>query len=148
MGSSHPVVLWLWWQYFSTKRQIQLLFYLFIYFLCDFLLHGLFAKNDNKDSNNIFTYLRCIHVRFTREQIRFWQRLNLTLLLIHFLSFFFFFFFLLFGRYFEVGQTKVERRRAKPAVQSFSGGGSSWYVGVWRLGRSTDQERSVEMELW
>ena len=95
MGSSHPVVLWLWWQYFSTKRQIQLLFYLFIYFLCDFLLHGLFAKNDNKDSNNIFTYLRCIHVRFTREQIRFWQRLNLTLLLIHFLSFFFFFFYFL-----------------------------------------------------
>ena len=90
MGSSHPVVLWLWWQYFSTKRQIQLLFYLFIYFLCDFLLHGLFAKNDNKDNKNIFTYLRCIHVRFTREQIRFWQRLNLTLLLIHFFFFFYF----------------------------------------------------------
>ena len=39
-------------------------------------------------NNNIFMYLRYIPLRFTREQIRFWQRLNLTLLLRLFLKLF------------------------------------------------------------
>ena len=100
-------------------------FVFFFRFHVIFLLHGLFLEKKS--------------LAFTREQTRFWQRINLTLLLIH---------FGFIGRYVKVGQTKVERRRAKPAVQPFSRRGSGWYVGVWRLGRSTDKERSVEMELW
>ena len=45
-------------------------------------------------------------------------------------------------------QDQVERRRTWPALQSLSGCWSRWYVGVWGLGRSTGQKRSLEMELW
>lgn len=51
-------------------------------------------------------------------------------------------------RLFKMDQARVERRRTWPAVQSLSGCWSSWYVGVWGLGRSTGQERSLEMEFW
>ena len=51
-------------------------------------------------------------------------------------------------RHFKVDQDKVERRRAESALQSFSGRWRGWDVGVWGLGRSTGQERSLEMELW